>query len=210
MAFLDLLDSPHSTIPPYARSLHLEESLAQVEAESRWLDAVLPRFTALYSLETLAISNGCFDTQGPPAEDIPGFFASFRTLQTLSLTRCAFDTRAQIYEVLHSIPSLGHLMLDCFILNHPEIDPVSITPPTFPLRHLNIGHAHGKEDLLVWLASGKQISALATPQLESIEAGHWILFAFAWSFSEEPCTNIYSQRVHNRRPTCVYFYLFIW
>jgi hypothetical protein len=180
MAFLDLLDSPHSTIPAYARSLHLGEGLGRFENESRWLNAVLPQLTALYSLETLTIStDGCFDMQGPPTGDIHGFFASFQKLQTLTLTRCAFDTRAQIYEVLHSVPSLGHLTLDGLILNHPETDPVSTAPPTFSLRYLNIGHVDGKEHLIVWLASGTQISALSTLQLESIEArDSWVIGYF--------------------------------
>jgi hypothetical protein len=174
MAFLDLLDSPHSTISPYVRTLTLEE------AQSTWLNAVLPRCTALHSVEALNITNGCFHLQRPPTEDVASFFASLRKLRMLSLTRCTFATYAQLHEALHSIPSLEYLLLsDNFVMNHSETDAVSTAPPPFALKYLSISPIDGKGGMIEWLAlSGQEIPKISLGSIESKDSGaiaHFLL-----------------------------------
>jgi len=193
LEFLDLLEAPLSTIAPYVQHLRLEEDRARNEDEVRWLNAILPRLTALFAVEILSIVGARFEML--ETEDTTSFFARLQMLKKLRLTLCTFGTLSQLTGALGASVSLEDLSLygltiqskwdssDVFD-NARRRKGIAVglsesfhNPPPFHLKSLTTNYVDRNTEFMKWLASSTPIpSVVETWQLSTEQVEDWLNF----------------------------------
>jgi|SRR5882762_8682240 hypothetical protein len=151
--FLELVDSPLSTIAPYVQ--HLDVTRTYGGGGLSWFKDLLPRlviFTAVHSM-TLTLANFV----SAEADLRLMFGSTFQMLKHLALHRCRFKAFAQIVGLMCACPNLESFTSTDLTWNIEDAfsDPTQLRPSRHPhLRTLQL-YGEGVGAVLNWLRSGE-------------------------------------------------------
>lgn len=134
--FLDLLDSPFTTIPPHVRALELTDCHNELESLDEGI-ARLSNSNHLVAIDSLSLK--MIDWRKLSLEfHIATLLSSFQQITRLHLDHTSFRTEDDVVDLISSYPLLEELSMEDVLCDSSSVRVVKL-PPSLRVIHVHLG-----------------------------------------------------------------------